>query len=393
MASTTTIKPDREFIRDAIGCGGEFKKCYQCATCAAVCSLSTEETLFPRRQLLLAQWGQKDELLSDPGPWLCFYCGDCSKVCPRQAHPGETMMALRRYLTTCYDWTGLSRLMYRSAAWELGILALVAALIGLLFTLPSNFGFGLLGHSGSQVWATVMLDKFAPVHVVHFGDTVLALLLSLFLLTNAARMWWHLTRGKHIPFRSYVSQFPRFVMQIATQSRWKECQDREAMKNWIRHLLLVTGYATMFTLVVLFLPWFQVPDSGFRWTEILGYYATVVLITTTVWIIVDRVRKNSPMHQFSHLSDWLFPILLLLTAVSGIMVNALRTMNLPMATYVTYMVHLMIAVPMLVVEVPFGKWAHLLYRPLAIYVAAVEKEALRLKPEGSVVQPVTEVSA
>ncbi len=50
-----------------------------------------------------------------------------------------------------------------------------------------------------------------------------------------------------------------------------------------------------------------------------------------------------------------------------------------MATYVMYMVHLAIAVPMLVVEVPFGKWAHLLYRPLAMYVAAAagEREGMR----------------
>jgi heterodisulfide reductase subunit C/quinone-modifying oxidoreductase subunit QmoC len=41
-----------------------------------------------------------------------------------------------------------------------------------------------------------------------------------------------------------------------------------------------------------------------------------------------------------------------------------------------YVVHLMIAVPMLTVEVPFGKWAHLLYRPLAVYLAAVQAKAI-----------------
>jgi hypothetical protein len=43
-----------------------------------------------------------------------------------------------------------------------------------------------------------------------------------------------------------------------------------------------------------------------------------------------------------------------------------------------YTVHMAIAVPMLVVEVPFGKWAHLLYRPLAIYVDAVRTKALEV---------------
>ena len=83
------------------------------------------------------------------------------------------------------------------------------------------------------------------------------------------------------------------------------------------------------------------------------------------------------MHRFSHLSDWLFPILLFLTALTGILLHVFRLLNWAMPTYVLYMVHLAIVVPMLVVEVPFGKWAHLLYRPLAIYVAAVRREVRR----------------
>ena len=109
--------------------GTDLKKCYQCATCSAACTLSTENAPFPRKQMIAAQWGLKDKLMEDPGPWLCFYCGECSKMCPRQANPGEMMMALRRRLTAQYDWTGLSRLMYRSAFWEIGILALMAIVV------------------------------------------------------------------------------------------------------------------------------------------------------------------------------------------------------------------------------------------------------------------------
>jgi hypothetical protein len=92
-------------------------------------------------------------------------------------------------------------------------------------------------------------------------------------------------------------------------------------------------------------------------------------------VIADRIGKRSEMHRFSHLSDWLFPILLFLTAITGIMLHLFRLMNWAMPTYILYVVHLAIVVPMLVVEVPFGKWAHLLYRPLAIYVVAVRRRA------------------
>ena len=376
MSERKIINPDLQLIHDLKANGGEdVKKCFQCSTCTSVCQLSTEENGFPRRQMLMAQWGLKDQLMEDPGPWLCFYCGDCSKKCPRNVNPGETMMALRRYLTSLYDWTGLSRLLYKSVYWEIGILAIVAAAVALMFTVPNNFGFGLLNHSGSAPLSTVMLERFAPVGIADVGDRILAVLLGVLLLSNAARMFAGLTRGEKIPFHLYITQIPNFIIQGVTQKRWKECNNNETLKNWLRHLFLVSGYAIMFTLVVVFLPWFQIKDSTIHWTSFLGYYATAVLLISTVWIIIDRIKKGTGMHQFSHFSDWLFPIMLFLAALTGILLHMFRVTNMPMETYVMYMIHMMIVVPMLFVEVPFGKWSHLLYRPLAIYVAAVKSKA------------------
>jgi hypothetical protein len=377
MSGALPVQPDTEFIRDVLRQGGaDFKKCMQCSTCTCTCELSTEAEGFPRRQVLEAQWGQKERLLADPAPWLCFYCGECSRICPRGANPGETMMALRRVLTAEYDWTGLARRMYRSAAWEIGVLALVAAIVVLLFTLPAGFGFGLLAQFEPNAIVHVDLDKFAPVHVVHRADTMMAMGLGLLLLINAARMFRFLTRGAAIPARCYLGELRELVLQGVFQQRWRECKEPDSQRNWLRHLALVSGYVTIFSLVVIFLPWFQRQDSAWHWTSIPGYYSTAILLGTTGWILLDRLGRRTEMHRFSHLSDWLFPILLFLTAATGILVHIVRLMDLAMATYILYMVHLAIAVPMLVVEVPFGKWSHLLYRPLAIYVAAVKRRAM-----------------
>jgi quinone-modifying oxidoreductase subunit QmoC len=45
-----------------------------------------------------------------------------------------------------------------------------------------------------------------------------------------------------------------------------------------------------------------------------------------------------------------------------------------MANY-TYVVHLMSVVPWLL-RMPFSKWAHLIYRPLAMFFAEIRREAL-----------------
>jgi hypothetical protein len=44
-----------------------------------------------------------------------------------------------------------------------------------------------------------------------------------------------------------------------------------------------------------------------------------------------------------------------------------------------YLIHLAIAVPMLVLEVPFMKWAHFMYRPLALYLESVKDTAAEIK--------------
>jgi Fe-S oxidoreductase len=70
-------------------------------------------------------------------------------------------------------------------------------------------------------------------------------------------------------------------------------------------------------------------------------------------------------------------ILLFFTTLTGIMMHALRLAGWPMGTYVMYVIHLAVAVPMLIIEVPFGKWSHLFYRPLAIFLATVREKASR----------------
>jgi quinone-modifying oxidoreductase subunit QmoC len=90
------------------------------------------------------------------------------------------------------------------------------------------------------------------------------------------------------------------------------------------------------------------------------------------------MRKERQLHRFSHLSDWIFPILLFAGAFTGGLTHTLRYLGFPMATYVTYVIHLAILVPMLTLEVPFGKWSHLAYRPLAVYFDAVKMKAKQL---------------
>lgn len=351
------------------------EKCYNCGNCTAICPLASDEYPFPRNVIRQIQTGQRETLKQHLDPWLCYYCGNCSETCPKGAEPGETMMAARRWLTAQYDWTGLARKFYTSPVWEIGSIIVVGLFVVLMFIL----------FAGPMVTDRVELNTFAPVERIHYGDWVLAVFLSFFLLSNIYRMYvFTLRKGLNIkiPLSTFITEGWNLIYHFITQKRYQDCEEEKLgflqIKRWRNHFFLVTGYLLMFALVVGFLPWFQTDNiypiyHPQRW---LGYYATIVLLYGGADIIWGRIKKGHQMHHFSHLSDWIFPVLLLLTTATGILVHTFRYLGLPLPTYYMYLVHLVILTPMLVLEVPFGKWSHLAYRPIAIYFQAVKAKAL-----------------
>ncbi|MGB9609593.1 MAG: 4Fe-4S dicluster domain-containing protein [Bryobacteraceae bacterium] len=364
------VDPNLHREIDSFG-GHDVGLCMNCGNCTAICPLSEESgASFPRRIIHLLQVGRVDKLLQTADPWLCYYCGECSESCPRDANPGETMMATRRYLTARYDWTGLAGLFYKSAAAEITALVLVGLFVVALFSV----------FHGPAVTDHVELNSFAPVRWVEFGDLVMAAILTFFLLTNALRMAWNFMGGAQLLKISplvYLQQVPAFLVHFFTQKRWRRCGSKRSKRRWLKHVVLVSGYLSMLTLVLVLLRWFQTDEIHpfYHPQRLWGYYATGALLYATLDFMISRWRKEEPIHRFSEASDWIFLIMLFLTALTGIIMHALRIAGLPLATYVSYVIHLAIAVPMLVVEVPFGKWAHLLYRPLAIYLTSVKQAA------------------
>ncbi|MCD6332289.1 MAG: hypothetical protein J7L89_03355, partial [Bacteroidales bacterium] len=105
-----------------------------------------------------------------------YYCGECSETCPQEANPGELMMSLRRWLTSKYDWTGLSKKFYSSKIWEFGAIILLAGLVFFLFALLNGIPLST---------DKILINEIAPWRIVEIGDWTMAgvlagLLISLF---------------------------------------------------------------------------------------------------------------------------------------------------------------------------------------------------------------------
>ena len=355
----------------------DIERCFNCGNCTAVCPLTSDEHPFPRRTIRMVQMGMREQLKSSIDPWMCYYCGDCTKTCPRGAEPAEAMMATRRWLISQYDRSGHAKELYTSE--KKVVLAILRTALLPLFLL---IAYHLITGGANIHTDRVALNNFAPVLWVWVIVLLHFVYLGFQIFRNSSTMIRYVmgtdTNLLNIPLGGYLAGLKDFAVHFFSQRKWwSECDEtrRVEFSRWYKHLLLMSGYVIMLILIVPLLPWFQTDNiypiyNPQRW---LGYYATIVLIYTSVEIIVSRMRKNEEMHRFSQPSDWLFPSFLLVGAVTGILVHILRYMLLPWPTYIMYTVHVMAMVAMLDTEVGIGKWTHLIYRPLALSLDALKQ--------------------
>jgi quinone-modifying oxidoreductase, subunit QmoC len=287
------------------------------------------------------------------------------------------MTTLRRYLAVQYEWTGLSSRIYRSAAFEMGALAAVALVV---------LGLIILYHLTVErvdiaaLRSTAMgLEHMFP-RIIYFTLAVF-LIPMFFMVSNVWRMFrFAMRQGDNaaVSLECYVAEAKTLFLNTVAHVQFLKCAAKDRKKRWTMHWLMAFGCVLMVAIKFFFLKWFQT-DSIYplyhpqRW---LGYLGAVCITVGAVDMLSGRMRKGDGEQRNSRWSDLTLPVLLLLTAVSGIAVHVLRYSGLIHAADYMYAVHLMIAVPMLVVEVPFGQWSHMIYRPVALYLAAVRKRAL-----------------
>jgi ferredoxin len=370
---------DASFAKEIKAFGAEsVSKCYQCGSCTANCPLTVRIEAFPRRTIRLVQLGLRERALRSADMWLCYFCGDCTKTCPRDADPAGLMMALRRYLITKYDYTGFSSRLYRSKKVELLAIIAMAWMTGLLIYFLH----------GPIVLSRTELLTFAPLEVVETAGLAIFVILASLLSMNLLRMYRFImntedTKGRSISIRTYIVELLKTLpIHFFSQKRLRDCSNGSSdAKYWVYHLMFFGGYVTSFVLFMILLRYTltNTPFLIFDPLSIVGVAATVALLFASAVTIYGRVKRSRPVWKYSHPTDWMYLLLLVLTVATGILTGIFRYIGIPLATYLTFSLHLMIVVPFLILEVPFAKWSHLAYRPFALYFARL-KEIKMSKP-------------
>ncbi|MGB9728585.1 MAG: 4Fe-4S dicluster domain-containing protein [Thermoprotei archaeon] len=379
--TSSVVMYDRKLSNLIVALGGNgIRECYQCGSCTAICPISENFSISFRRTIKYAQLGLEKKLVNDLTPWICHACGECSNSCPRDANPSELMMTFRRYLTTKYDWTGLSRLFYFSKKVELFTILILSLLTGVVIYL----------FHGPIILDSVELDAFAPVSTIEFVGLIILAILALILITNVYRMYrFTVTASMKLPFKTYLTEFIKIVpFNFLTQNLSQYCNDK---RYWINHLLIFYGFVVLFvcTLVDFVLRLFQrtdllfsvVPSLNLNVINMIGIVAGVVLLYGGFTTIYGRVKKSRPIWKSSHITDWTFIIVIVLVVITGLMTVIFKSVGLPLLTYVTYSLHLMLIVPLIILAF-FEKGLHLIYRPFALYFARLNE--LKSKGVGNI---------
>ena len=365
-----SLDPDLEFIKEMSAVGGDaFKKCYQCATCSATCPISPDDNPFPRKEMIWSAWGLKDRLLKDPDVWLCHQCNDCSAICPREANPGDILALVRQSSYKHYAVPSIMGKMLHEPRYLPFVLG-----IPILIVFAAFLGFGHLGEAGDEIIFKNFMPHPVPLDLLFGGIATLA---AVFAAMGGLKFWNALKEGPRPPVDGAPGFIPGLiaaVKEIASHKQFNECD--KANPRYYSHLLTFYGFIALFlTTSAVFLGLYlhyifpfighlETPLNLLHPIKLLGNLGAIAFLVGTGTMLYDRITDKERF-GISTYNDWLFIGIMFGLAVSGILAQVFRLADIASLAYLTYFIHLVLVLSMMA-YFPYSKFAHLLYRTLAI---------------------------
>ncbi|NNK96858.1 MAG: quinone-interacting membrane-bound oxidoreductase complex subunit QmoC [Desulfobacterales bacterium] len=380
------VQPDLRFIGYLKEAGGDtLKKCYQCATCSVRCPLSKDDSPFPRKEMIWAGWGMKENLIADPDVFLCHNCGDCTTYCPRGAKPSEVLGAIRAYAYTFYGWpAGLAKLASSAKGLPMliGIPAVIIFMLWLLsgaMHIPTKEEFAVHGYQQFfGTWDFKWYAKNIFFIVLIMVPSVGIAIFSVF--KGVTKLWKDMSARAKISsaFRPSVPQFfTQFlwpsIVEIVKHNRFKECTtNTDRVTGHLPLMLAFIGLAIVTTwslikndILGLIWPSLHGPMSLIDPFKILANVSAVALLFGVWWLWKNRAQSEEEGTASRTFYDWFLIWEIMAVGVTGLASEILRWIGIPSLGYIVYYVHL-ISVMMLFLYMPYTKFAHIVYRTAAM---------------------------
>lgn len=376
MARVVDLSLLRKIKRHGAGQTLDVSACFNCGNCTAVCPLARDSGAFPRRMIRMAQVGMEREVLGSEDLWRCYACGECTRTCPRKADPAGFMAAARSYAISRYDITGLAGLASRSVIGNLLVLAVFSALFTLLLMSKANPG-----------GPTLPLFDFLPGLWIHDIGVAVFTAVGLSILLGMGSMTVRYWRQRHdegvaLSLAALPGAIVTAVSDALLHRRFREgdADTTDAnpadqpwyLRPWVVHAAVMGGFLAM--LLATSLDFILKPIGSWvpPWypMRILGALGGVVCLYGLTIVLLRRVRAKEPLYSKSSVADWFFPILLTMTILTGLLCEII--VYFPSSTsigHLVFLTHVVLALD-LIAMLPLTKFAHVLYRTLALVLFA-----------------------
>jgi nitrate reductase gamma subunit/ferredoxin len=379
----TRVDPDLLYEIKQFGAVG-VEKCINCGNCTAICSLTSQEDQFPRYMIRLAQLGMKDKLLGSKELWLCYNCGDCSETCPQQAEPANFMAAVRCYAITNYDPLGLGRLFCKTP--------IIGGLV--VFFMIVFFGLFMFTERETMASESLMLFDFIPYEWIHTVGLIAMILIGIASVVAIFNMMSRIAKVNNLSYKNFFTGtrmiwsrafWDSFMVQSLGQKRYREeCESPENigvwfLSKWFVHAATMWGFLGLLLATILN---YLLDIVGLKATgtpvpiwypiRMLGTLSGLLFVYGVSILIFRRLRAPDKAHSYSRPSDWIFLVLLWVSGMTGFVLEiALYLPQPPEWGYWMFIVHVAFSMVLLLL-LPFTKFAHAIYRIVALYVHALK---------------------
>ena len=208
-------------------------------------------------------------------------------------------------------------------------------------------------------------DQFVPHWLIYVVYIPLTGLIGLFTLASGLRFWKMLGNTQKRS-GSFIANVIPALFDVAAHSRFNKCGTAKGRK-W-GHFALMWGFvgaviATTLAIVALYILK-EYPLPFWHPFKIVGNVAAIFLMVGGFWLLINRLRVDSPAGTSSAYDNF-FLAVVLTVVVTGVLTEAARYWFSPDLAVWIYIVHLA-SIMCLFGTFPYCKFAHILYRTLAM---------------------------